>query len=336
MDIVVLCGGISSEREISIISSEKVAGALKENGHNIALVDVFFGAENEIDLKNDFDIDKEAARLRCLSAEPGGDSVKGRPFFGPGVLKACKKADIVFMGLHGGSGEDGSVQAAFDLLGIKYTGSGFKGSCIAMSKSLTKEVLSGSVPMAEGRILRKGTGRECSVKAPCVIKPSNGGSSLGVTIVNEEKDFEAALEKAFKYDDTVLVEEFIKGRELTQGVLGDRALPAIEIKPPEDGEYDYENKYNGLTQEICPAPIEENVLEEMSGYSLRIGEILGLSVYYRIDYMLSDEGQLYCLEANTLPGMTAASLIPCSAKEAGFSYNELCEEIIRLSMEKYE
>ena len=336
MDIVVLCGGISSEREVSITSSEKVAGALKENGHNIALVDVFFGTENEPDIKNDFDIDKEAARLRGLSARLNNDLIKGRPFFGPGVIEICKKADIVFMGLHGGSGEDGSVQAAFDLLGIKYTGSGFEGSCVAMSKSLTKEVISGAVPMPKGQVLRKGTGRKCTVKAPCVIKPSNGGSSLGVTVVKEEKNLETALKEAFKYDDTVLVEEFIKGRELTQGVLGGKALPAIEIKPPENAEYDYENKYNGLTLEICPAPIEEAVLAEMSEYSVRIGEILGLCVYYRIDYMLSEDGKLYCLEANTLPGMTAASLIPCSAKEAGFSYNELCEEIIRLSMEKYE
>ena len=336
MDIVILCGGISSEREVSITSSEKVAGALKENGHNIALVDAFFGSEEEIEIKNGFDTDKEAARLRGLSAELNSELIKGRPFFGPGVLKACKKADIVFMGLHGGSGEDGSVQAAFDLLGIKYTGSGFKGSCIAMSKSLTKDVISDCIPMAKGQVLNKGAAAKCTVKAPCVIKPSGGGSSLGVTIVKEEKDLEAALGKAFEYDDTVLVEDFIKGRELTQGVLGGRALPAVEIKPPEDGEYDYENKYNGLTREICPAPIEKNVLEEMSGYSVKIGEMLGLSVYYRIDYMLSDEGRLYCLEANTLPGMTATSLVPCSAKAAGISYNELCEEIIRISMEKYE
>lgn len=336
MNIVVLCGGTSTEREVSIASSEKIALALKENGHSVALADVFFGAGNKIDIIKDFDVKAEAKRLRGLSGTLSDEMKISRPFFGPNVLDACLRADIVFLGLHGENGEDGKIQAAFDLLKIKYTGSGYLGSCVAMSKSLTKDAIAKYVRMAEGQILNRGWNEKCRIAAPCVVKPSNGGSSVGVAIVRCEADKEKALKEAFKYDDTVLVEEFIPGRELTQGVLGGIALPPVEIKPPEDGEYDYENKYNGLTQEICPAPVDEAVLKEMSSASLLIGKILGLSVYYRIDYILSDDGLLYCLEANTLPGMTDTSLLPKEAEAAGISYNGLCEKITELSLGKYE
>lgn len=336
MKIVILCGGTSSEREVSISSSEKIAKALKENGHDIALADVFFGSEDKIEIRKDFDIEKEAARFRNCSKELTADMKKERPFFGPGVLDVCKKADIVFLGLHGANGEDGKIQAAFDLMKIKYTGSGYLGSAVAMSKCLTKDTISKYIPMAKGQVLNKGWNEKCNIAPPCVIKPSNGGSSVGVTIAMDESAMDAALKKAFEYDDTVLVEEFIKGRELTQGVLNGQALPAIEIRPPKDCEYDYENKYNGLTEEICPAPIEESVLKEMSSYSVLIGNILNLSVYYRIDYILAEDGKLYCLEANTLPGMTNTSLVPREAKEIGLSYNELCEKIVEFSLKKYE
>ena len=336
MNIVVLCGGTSSERDVSISSSEKIARALMENGHQIALADVFFGSEKPIEFSAEFDIGSEAGRLRALSASLTDELKKDRPFFGPNILDVCKRADIVFLGLHGENGEDGKIQAFFDLLKIRYTGSGYLGSCVAMSKSLTKDTISRYVNMAEGEVLNRGWNEKCHISAPCVIKPSNGGSSLGVTIVKNEADKEKALKEAFKYDDTVLVEEFIEGAELTQGVLGGKALPPVEIRPPENGEYDYENKYNGLTKEICPAPLEEKVLKQMSSYSELIGKILGLSVYYRIDYILDPSGKLFCLEANTLPGMTETSLIPQEAAAAGYTYNGLCEKIIELSLKKYE
>ena len=336
MDIVVLCGGTSSERAVSLSSSEKIACALKENGHSVILLDVFFGAKEEACFGQPFDIKKEAERLRELSKTLDDKMKAERPFIGPYVIEICRKADIVFLGLHGENGEDGKIQALFDLFGIKYTGSPYRGSCIAMSKSLTKDVISPHVLIAKGQTLKRSAAYECAICAPCVIKPSNGGSSLGVTIVKDESDKARAIEEAFKYDDTVLVEEFISGRELTQGVLGGKALAPIEIVPPENGEYDYENKYNGLTQEICPAPVPDNVLKEMSDISLLTGRLLGLEVYYRVDYILSDDGRLFCLEANTLPGMTDTSLLPREAKQAGISYNELCETVVKLSLEKYE
>ena len=336
MNIIVLCGGTSSERDVSIASSEKIAKALKENGHSIALTDVFLGSPLEIKPSRDFNVETEAERLRKYSKSLTEEMKEKKPFFGPHVLEACKRADLVFLGLHGKNGEDGKIQAAFDLLKIKYTGSGYLGSCTAMNKSLTKDVAGKYISMPRGIILNRGWNEECSFQVPCVVKPGNGGSSLGVSIVKKEADLKKAVREAFSYDDTVVVEEYIKGKELTQSVLNGEVLPPIEIRPPRDGEYDYENKYNGLTQEICPAPLEASVLKKMSSYSVLMGKILGLSVYYRIDYILSEEGKLYCLEANTLPGMTEFSLLPRAAREAGISYNELCEKIVRFSMEKYD
>ncbi|MGI6072791.1 MAG: D-alanine--D-alanine ligase family protein [Lachnospiraceae bacterium] len=334
MKIAVLCGGTSTEREVSLKTSEKVAMALKSKGHQVILVDAFLGTHGNSGFDVGQDIADAAQQYRAMTCLINDEMRKSRDFFGPGVIEICKEADIVFIGLHGENGEDGKVQAAFDLMNVKYTGSGYLGSAVAMSKKHTKSVLSGVIPMPEGIVLdRKNPFRE-RFSVPCVIKPSNGGSSVGVRIVENDADYDEALMYVFKYDETVLVEEYIKGRELTQGVLGGRALPPVEIIP-EEGFYDYERKYNGKTLEVCPADITREVLEEMSRYSLLAGEILGLSVYYRIDYILDNRGRLFALEANTLPGMTDTSLIPQEAAAEGVDYPELCELIIDLSMEKY-
>ena len=208
-------------------------------------------------------------------------------------------------------------------------------SAIAMSKAETKRIVSPFIRMPKGIVLHKGE-TESSIKAPCVIKPSNGGSSVGVIIVQNDEEFEKELERDFEFDDTVLVEEFIEGRELTQAVLDGEALPPVEICPDENEGYDYTNKYNGLTKEVCPAEIPSEVLAEMSVKSIRFGELVGLSVYYRIDYLLDKDGVLYALEANSLPGMTDTSLVPQEAAAVGISYPDLCEKIIEISLRKYE
>lgn len=334
MNIVVLCGGTSTEREISIKTSEKVAAALESKGHKIILLDVFFGLEKKPDFGAQ-DIHAAADEYRALTGLLNDELEKSREFFGPNVLELCKAGDIVFMGLHGANGEDGKVQAAFDLMKIKYTGSGYLGSAIAMSKDHTKALLSEHIRMPEGIVLKSDDPFSKKMHVPCVVKPSNGGSSVGVVIVEKEEDYEAAVLDVFRYDDTVLVEEFVDGRELTQGVLAGEALPPVEICPGE-GFYDYTNKYNGKTTEICPAQIPEDILKEMSEYSIMAGNILNLSVYYRLDYLLDKNGKLYCLEANTLPGMTDTSLIPQEAQAVGIDYPSLCEKIIELSLKKYE
>lgn len=334
MKIVVLCGGTSTERDVSLNTSEKVALALKSKGHEVLLIDVFFGIQDIPEFGSQ-DIHAVADEYRAMTCLLNEELEKDRGFFGPQVIPVCSMADIVFLGLHGANGEDGKIQAAFDLMGIKYTGSGYLGSAIAMSKDFTKSQLKEHIRMPEGIVAKRSNPFAERVAAPCVIKPSNGGSSIGVYIIEKDSDYEAALEDAFRFDDTMVVEKFIDGRELTQGVLGDEALPPVEIKPAE-GFYDYTNKYNGKTLEICPAEIPDEVLKEMSEISIKVGKILGLSVYYRVDFLLDKNGTLYCLEANTLPGMTDFSLVPQEAAAVGIDYPELCEKIIELSLAKYE
>ena len=334
MKIAVLCGGTSTEREVSLKSSEKAAIALRSRGFDVVLIDAFFGAPEKPAFDNSQDLSAAAESYRALTPFLTKELEADRGFFGPNVIEVCREADIVFIGLHGGCGEDGKVQAAFDLMKIKYTGSGYLGSAIGMSKDATKAVLSQLIPMPKGIVLKKDNPFRERMPAPCVIKPSNGGSSIGVQIITDAKDYDDALMDAFRYDDVILVEQFIEGRELTQGVLDGEALPPVEICPAE-GFYDYSNKYNGKTLEICPADIPEEALKEMSAYSVLAGKMLGLSVYYRLDYLLDRNGNLFCLEANTLPGLTDTSLIPQEAAAVGISYPELCEKIVRVSLEKY-
>lgn len=341
MKIVVLCGGISTEREISLKTSAKVAKALKSKGHEVIMADVFFGMDEMPAFSDVQDFYQTAEELKKRSSEITPEKIRETGLMGPNVLELCKAADIVFIGLHGENGEDGKVQAVFEEAGIPYTGSDSRSSALAMSKSKTKELISPVIRMPEGFVLNRedvlsSADLSSGVRFPCVIKPSNGGSSVGVLIVKKETDFQKALEKDFQYDNTLLVEHYIDGRELTQAVLDGKPLPPVEICPEKDTWYDYDNKYNGKTLEICPAQIPEEILSEMSEKSVRIGKILGLSVYYRIDYLLDKDGTLYALEANSLPGMTDTSLVPQEAAAVGIDYPELCEKIIEISMEKYQ
>ena len=252
------------------------------------------------------------------------------------MIKICQMADVVFLGLHGADGEGGKVQAAFDLLGIRYTGTDFVSGALAMDKCLAKELfLQNGIPTPAGFRLKKGQepeeGRQ--PKFPCVVKVSSGGSSIGVSIVQKEEDYQAALDDAFLYGDEVVVEEYIKGRELTCCVLDGKALPIVEIAPKE-GFYDYKNKYQaGSTIEICPAPIGEESTRKIQKISERVFDALRLHKYARMDFMMDEAGNAYCLEANTLPGMTPTSLIPQEAAAVGISYDELCQKILDMAFE---
>lgn len=335
MNIVVLCGGTSTEREVSLSSSEKVANALRNRGHNVVVIDVFWGAESMPSFDEPQDISAVIKEYRGLTGLITDELKAEREYFGPNVYDICKKADMVFLGLHGADGEDGKVQAAFDLMKIKYTGSNHLGSSVAMSKEHTKKIISGLIRTVPGTVVTRENPFRERIPVPCVVKPNNGGSSVGVIIVEKEEDYDAAVLECLKYDDTVVIEKYVNGRELTQGVLDGKALPPVEIIPAE-GFYDYKNKYSGETLEVCPAQIGEDVLDLMSRYSVLAGKIIGLSVYYRMDYLLDKDGTLYCLEANSLPGMTNTSLVPQEAAAIGMEYAELCEKIIELSLAKYE
>lgn len=336
MDIVVLCGGCSSEREISLRSSLKIASALRSRGHRVILTDVYFGSAQIPSFEEEQDFEQITGQLRELSSQIPSTGLAGAPLMGQNVLAVCKMADIVFIGLHGENGEDGKIQALLDAEKIPYTGSGSAASAIAMSKEQTKHLVAPYIRMPKGIVHRKGSHITEKIPAPCVLKPSNGGSSVGVFRITQDDQYEKALEACFQYDDTVIAEEMIIGRELTQGVLNGVALPPVEICAEQGEWYDYVNKYSGETKEICPAQIPAEILQEMSESSLRFGELLGLSVYYRIDYLLDADNRLYALEANSLPGMTDTSLVPQEAAAVGISFPELCDKIVELSLKKQE
>ncbi len=343
MNIIVLAGGNSTEREVSIASGQGVCKALRERNHKAVLLDPYFGvAKKEENLfPAEYDVDKAADAMREMSSKLEETMKTRKGFFGPNVLEMCKEADIVFLALHGANGEDGKVQSVLDLMGIKYTGSGPLSSGMAMDKGITKMVFEAKgVPTPKGMTLEKG---KCSSQLadygmgfPVIVKPCCGGSSVGVCIANNQTEYQAALLEAFSYENEVVVEQFITGREFSVAVVDGKAYPVIEIAPLQ-GFYDYKNKYQaGSCVETCPADLSSALTKEMQKYAEMGYKALNLQAYARLDFLMDDEGNMYCLEANTLPGMTPTSLIPQEAKAIGMDYPQLCEKLIEVSLKKYQ
>ncbi len=348
MNIVVLAGGLSPERDVSLSSGSIICNTLLKNGHKAILVDPFLGLpELNCSFGELFDnaapvapyiISKSAPSLAEIRAGRKGGY---NEYLGENVPALCKYADLVFMGLHGDVGENGTMQTFFEAHGIRFTGSDGKACRLAMNKWIAKQAfLANGVPTPDYILLQKGDpdARETAMDLgfPCVIKPCSNGSSIGVTIVRNEAALDAALQLAFSMEDDVLVERCIVGRELSCGVLDGKALPLIELIPSDEF-YDYACKYQaGMTREITPAPLDETTTAAMQRCAEKAFAVLGLSVYGRADFMLDAENKLYCLELNTLPGMTPLSLLPQEAAADGIPFAELCERIIRLSMEKYQ
>lgn len=342
MKIAVVCGGLSNERDVSITSGSCVARALREKGHKVVLVDLYYGysgdytdpAELFAREQEDFRycVAEETPDIEKMLADGDGSRI------GRNVIEICRAADISFLALHGEDGENGKLQATFDMYGIKYTGSGYLGSAIAMNKELSKIMFRyNGINTPPGIVLEKGAKSHEDVGFPCVVKPCSGGSSVGTSIVHGRDEYEQALEIAFKFENRVLVEKYVKGRELTVGVIDGKAMPVIEIIP-KSGWYDYKNKYQaGLTEEICPAPISEEETDKVQRLAERVSAALMIDVYCRADFLLNEaDGELYCLEANTLPGMTPTSLVPQMGAAQGMDFGEVCEKIIEVSMEKYK
>ncbi len=340
MKIVVLAGGISTERDVSLSSGSQIYRALKRKGHQAILLDVYLGytgADADTVFEKEEDWAKEMGAIS--ENKPDIEQIKAmRPdgaknFFGPNVIKICQAADVVFMALHGENGENGKIQACFDLMGITYTGTDSVSSAICMDKGITKDIFACyKIPTPMGIRLKKGQEQEVQIPFPCIVKACCGGSSVGVSIANKEEEYEDALKEAFLYDDEVVIEQYIKGREFSVGVMDGRALPVIEIAPLV-GFYDYKNKYQaGSAVETCPAEISEEKTKEMQGYAELAFKALRLKNYARMDFMMGEDGALYCLEANTLPGMTPTSLLPQEAAAEGVSFDELCEKIIAAAL----
>lgn len=345
MNIIVLCGGLSMERDVSITSGLKIAEALRAKGHRAVLVDSFFGYTGEYSSPEEIFLKPyEDPVLHTIPGQiPDLDAVKksrkqnNNSRVGDNLFEVCRAADIVFMGMHGADGEDGKLQAAFDLEGIKYTGTGSLGSAVAMDKGIAKDILSrNGIPTPEGRIINVNDSDKSAPCFPCFVKPNSSGSSVGASIVYCPEEYNAALENAFRFDDNIVVEEYVKGREVDVGVLDGKALPPIEICP-KSGWFDYENKYqDGMTDEICPADFSPEIDKILRETAEKVFRALKLEIYSRMDFIVTDSGRVVCLEANTLPGMTPASLLPKEAKAAGIAYPDLCETILNLSMKRYE
>lgn len=344
MKIVVLAGGTSTERDVSIVSGTGVCKALRSKGHLAILVDVFFGKEGvkpEEAFAIEYDVEQEAEYIRSFNGKVKETVAARKEFFGPGVMELCKAADVVFLALHGANGEDGKIQAVFDLHRIPYTGTGYLSSAMAMDKGITKKLFTVyGVPTPKGVELTKGNYTACladyGMEFPVVVKTCCGGSSVGVYITRNQKEYEEALEGAFSYEDQVVVEEYIEGREFSVGVVDGKAYPVIEIAPVE-GFYDYKNKYSaGAVIETCPAQLTQEQTRRMQAYAEDGCRVLGIEGYARLDFMMKENGEMYCLEANTLPGMTPTSLLPQEAAVLGMDYPSLCEELIRISLRKYQ
>ena len=344
MKIVVLAGGLSPERNVSLSSGTMITHALRSLGHQAALVDMYFGLEDyDGPLDAFFDravtdrwkqVDPKAPDLEAVKRQRKWNSPNQ---FGKGVLELCQMADIVFLAFHGTCGEDGRVQAAFDLMGIPYTGAGYLGSAIAMDKDFTKRLIA-ELDVATPKWRRaEYTAKDIdsltsTTPVPCVVKPVASGSSIGVSIAHTKKELYAALVSGLKYGGRCVLEEYIRGREIQVGILAGKALPSIEIIPS-DGFYDYENKYQpGAAQEVCPAQIPPEWEKAVGKAAVTVYEALGLTVYSRADFIVTEDGTPWFLEINTLPGMTPTSLVPQEAAAIGLDYAGLCQRIIDESL----
>ena len=325
-------GGTSSERDVSLASGLRIAEALRTRGHSVRAIDTAKGPLTEADerrmlaagvVKQQPPTPSELARM---NAESVTETAARLPKRG--------ECDVAFLALHGGRGEDGTIQALLDLAGVPYTGSGHLPSALAMDKDLSKKLFrSEDVKTADWLMAPVTTEQvEGMLGLPVVVKPSKQGSTVGLSLVKKREGLAKAIEEASKYDDEVMVESFVPGRELTVGILGDIALPVGEILPKHEI-YDYECKYTaGMATEEFPAKLSPEATEKVQQQALAAFRALKLRGYARIDFRLTSEGEFYCLEANTLPGMTELSLIPQGAAAMGISFPELCERIVRLAL----
>jgi D-alanine-D-alanine ligase len=328
MNITVLTGGTSSERDVALASARQIIAALRTRGHDVSVVDTALGYVPERE---------EGALFGAgVGIEPPSlDHLKllerGLLLSGLAGLRAVRDADVLFLALHGGHGEDGTLQTLLEMVGVAYTGSGRLGSAMAMDKDISKRLFQqAGVPTADWCMAPVAVARaEQKFGWPVVVKPSKQGSTVGLSVVKRAEDFDAAVAMARQYDDEVMVERFVPGRELTVGILEGKALAVGEIVPRHDI-FDYECKYTpGMSTETFPADLPDEVARECGRLGVLAHEALKLGGYSRVDFRLTPEGRLFCLEVNTLPGMTATSLMPQSAAGAGIAFPELCERICR-------
>jgi D-alanine-D-alanine ligase len=325
-------GGTSSERDVSLASGIRIAEALRTCGHDVRVIDPARGSISD-------DEQRALASGPVVQTAPPSQEALRRmarealPSFASNLPRQGD-VDVVFLGLHGGSGEDGTIQALLDLTGVPYTGSGHLASALAMDKDLSKQLFRRADVTTADWLMAPVAVDEVSATLgfPVIVKPSKQGSTVGLSIVRTASELQPAIDEAFNFDDEVMVEEFIAGRELTVGILGDVALPVGEIIPKHEI-YDYECKYTaGMADERFPAELTTQEATRVQDEALRAFRSLKLRGCARIDFRMAKDGMFYCLEANTLPGMTQTSLIPQAAAAAGISFPALCDRIVRLAL----
>jgi D-alanine-D-alanine ligase len=335
MKVLLLAGGNSSERNVSVNTGKSVYNALTRLGHQVIAIDPASG-RSLLDGEGNYQLPEATADKSVLRAASGLVNELGKQQF--------EDAEVVFLALHGGAGEDGSIQNLLSLAGKKYTGSSMAASAVAMNKSMAKRLFqSVGIPTPDGETYRVGTDSSVVTLSqmiterfdlPVIVKPNGGGSTIGLTKVDSEDQLAAAFERAAREDKTILVEEYIKGRELTVAVLDRHAFPVVEIVP-RSGLYDYEAKYTkGKSEYIAPAKIPEQVSREIRDAATKACEVIGTSGLARVDFILRDDGRYFCLEVNTLPGMTDLSLAPMAAKCEGIDFDLLVQKVIESGIKR--
>ncbi len=330
MRVTVLTGGATAERAVAFASASQIVAALRSRGHDVSVVDTAGGLLDEPG-------EREVLGGTVGATPPAVDQLAAREqrmlSEGLAELPAVRDADVLFLAVHGGQLEGGTLQAVLDVIGVPYTGSGPLASALAMDKDLSKRLFRATGVPVPAWFMAPVAPEDVTTALgwPVIIKPSKQGSSVGLTLVKKAQDLGNAVKLAARYDDEVMAEQFIPGRELTVGVLGDVPLPVGEIVPKHEL-FDYETKYTpGMSEETFPARIETLLARQLQEYAVMAHRALKLTGYSRVDFRVTPEGDIFCLEANSLPGMTRTSLFPQAAQAAGIPFPELCERVARLA-----
>nr|AIA15516.1 D-alanine--D-alanine ligase [uncultured bacterium] len=333
MKIAVMFGGTSEERDVSIASGSQVVRALRSRGHEVIPTDTAVGVL-------DAAAEEKLLSSDVRSAPPGSEQLDVlRTGDATSITRApeMQGVDVIFLALHGGAGEGGTLQALLELTGLPFTGSGMLGSAMAMDKDVAKRLFEiAGVPTPAWPMAPVGIhDADAQIGWPAVVKPSKQGSTVGLTIVKKPEDLAKAIELAYQFDDEVMIERFIPGRELTVPVMGDDVLPVGEIFPKNEI-FDYESKYQaGGAEEVFPADLTGPETVAVQMLAMKAHRALKLRGFSRIDFRLDEHGCFWCLEANTLPGLTAASLFPKGAAAAGIPFPDLCERLCQLAIEEH-
>ena len=343
MNIVVLSGGMTPQRDVSGASGANVVSALRALGHRAILIDAAFGIPSlmtPVSAAFSAETKGEARTIGAVPPEP--DSLPHeRPgealFPGRNTVPLCKAADMTFLALCCGDGENGRLQAFFDLQGIRYTGPGYEGCLLSSDKLLARQLVrNADIPVPECTFLRESELRDLGdVRLPLIVKPRRGGASVGISVVRDERELASALCEAFRFESDVLLEEYVPGREISVAVLGGRALPAVEVRT-EESFFTYSAKYHAAERGIVvPAPVSASQEKLLREYAERAAHVLGTELCCRIDLMLPLDGDPVFLEANANPELTQTSLLFAAAAAEGMDAPALIGRILELSSEKY-